>query len=72
MLEDTIVAVVADHGGYKNTHRITPPMIAEVYVPILLRGRGNHLPFLSVMRLPWTVLGQGVDWVATQPPFDST
>ena len=38
MLEDTIVAVVADHGGYQDTHRTTPPMIAEVYVPILLRG----------------------------------
>ena len=49
MLEDTIVAVVADHGGYRNTHIITPPSIAEVYVPLLLRGRGNHSPVLSVM-----------------------
>ncbi len=38
MLEETIIAVVADHGGYRNTHGITPPMIAEVYVPLLLRG----------------------------------
>ena len=38
MLEETIVAVVADHGGYRNTHGITPPMIAEVYCPLLLKG----------------------------------
>ena len=38
MIDETIVAVVADHGGYRNTHGITPPMIAEVYVPLLLRG----------------------------------
>ena len=41
MIEETIVAVVADHGGYRNTHGITPPFAAEIYVPLLIRGRKN-------------------------------
>lgn len=40
MIEETIVAMVADHGGYKNNHNWNPPFIAEVYVPLLLRGPG--------------------------------
>ena len=39
MIEETIVVLVADHGGYRNTHGITPPMICEVHVPLLIRGR---------------------------------
>ena len=38
MIDETIVVVVADHGGYKNNHNWTPPFIAEVHVPLLLRG----------------------------------
>jgi phosphoglycerol transferase MdoB-like AlkP superfamily enzyme len=38
MIEETIVAMVADHGGYKNNHNWNPSFIAEVYVPLLLRG----------------------------------
>ncbi|XP_028405072.1 uncharacterized protein LOC114527579 [Dendronephthya gigantea] len=66
MLDETIIAVVADHGGYRGTHGITPPMIAEVYVPLLLRGPGianidldNDLidrPDISSLDMPVTVL----------------
>ena len=41
MIDETIVVVVADHGGYKNNHNWTPPFIAEVYVPLLLIGMLN-------------------------------
>lgn len=39
MIEETMVAVIADHGGYKDTHDITPPFIAEVFVPLLIQGK---------------------------------
>ena len=33
-----MVVVVADHGGYRGQHGWTPPFIAEVFVPLLIRG----------------------------------
>lgn len=47
MIEETMVVVVADHGGYRNTHGITPPFIAEVYVPLLIRGNVFSLEIIN-------------------------
>ena len=38
MIDETMIVIVADHGGYKATHGYTPPMICEAYVPLLIRG----------------------------------
>ena len=40
MIDETIVVIVADHGGYKSSHGWVPPFIAEVHVPLLLLGPG--------------------------------
>ena len=42
MIDETMIVVVADHGGYKNNHDFTPPMICEAYVPLLIRGKTNY------------------------------
>ena len=56
MLNETIIAVIGDHGGgygndhgggYGNDHGVKPPSIADVYVPMLFRG----IIFLATIRM---------------------
>ena len=55
MIDETLVVMVADHGGYKNNHNWVPPFIAEVHVPLLLLGMFTELCgviALSVLTAP--------------------
>ncbi|XP_028405180.1 uncharacterized protein LOC114527671 [Dendronephthya gigantea] len=64
MLDETIVVIIADHGGYRNGHDWTPPFIAEVHVPLLFKGPGiknvdmDKLDYrdISSLDMPVTVL----------------
>ena len=40
MLEETLIAVVSDHGGWRDTHTYDQPFGALVDIPVLIRGKG--------------------------------
>ena len=43
MLDETIVVIIADHGGYRNAHDWAPPFIATVHVPLLFKGMSDGI-----------------------------
>lgn len=47
MLDDTLIVIVSDHGGWRNSHSYSKPIIANVDIPILFRGNDVLLSVLK-------------------------